>query len=77
MATKKEKKSVIWTVCYIIWEDGKDDDPWTATWFAYGRDASEAKANFLKGFHAHPEDFYGATEDTHISVDHVYRGFSC
>ena len=75
---KKEKKSVIWTVCYML-SDERDDptEPFTATWFAYGKTAEEAKANFLRDFHQRPEDFYGATEKTEIYVNHVFKGFSC
>ena len=74
---KKQKPSVIWTVCYMLWEDGHEDDPFTATWFAFGRNESEAKENFLKDFRNHPDDFYGATEKTNIYVSHAYKGFSC
>ena len=73
----KAKKSVIWTVCYILWEDSNPDDFWTATWFAYGKTEEEAKANFLQDFHRHPEDFYGATEKTNIEISHAFKGFSC
>lgn len=73
----KPKKSRIWTICYALWEDDDCDDPWTATWFAYGKDKAEATAHFLEDFHSHPEDFYGATEKTHITVCNVFPGFSC
>ena len=61
----------------MLWEDGQEDDPWTATWFAYGKTREEAKAHFLEDFHSHPEDFYGATADTNIYISHVVEGFSC
>ena len=38
----RKKQSVIWTICYVLWEDG-DEDPFTATWFAYGKTKEEAK----------------------------------
>lgn len=73
----RAKKSRIWTICYALWEDEECSDPWTATWFAYGKDRVEAKENFLKDFYSHPEDFYGATEKTHIYICNVVEGFSC
>ena len=73
---KKGKKSVCWTVCYILEFPG-DDEPFTATGFAYGKTAEEAKERFLRDFHQHPEDFYGATDETEIYISHVFKGFSC
>lgn len=75
---KREKKSVCWTVCYILSDPGDDPaEPFTATWFAYGKTAEEAKERFLRDFHSHPEDFYGATDETEIYISHVFKGFSC
>ena len=72
------KKSRIWTVCYILSDPGDDPaEPFTATWFAYGKTAQEAKESFLRDFHSHPEDFYGANENTQITVCRVFEGFSC
>jgi len=74
---RKKKHSVCWTICYALWEDDNCEDPWTATWFAYGRDKEEAKERFLQDFHSHPEDFYGATAETKIAICNVVEGFSC
>lgn len=72
------KKSRVWTVCYILSDPGDDPaEPFTATWFAYGKTAQEARESFLRDFHSHPEDFYGATEDTQITVCRVFEGFTC
>jgi len=67
-----------YTICYVLFGPEEDpDEPFTATWFSYGRDKAEAKESFLRDFHSHPEDFYGATEKTCVSVVNVVEGFSC
>ena len=66
-----------YTICYGLRNDDDPEDFFTATWFAYGRDKTEAKENFLKDFNRHPEDFYGATADTKITICNVVEGFSC
>lgn len=67
-----------YTICYALYDEKKDpEDFFTATWFAYGRDKAEAKESFLRDFHRHPEDFYGATPETQITVCNVVEGFSC
>ena len=74
----KAKRSRIWTICYILTDPGDDPaEPFTATWFAYGVDKADARQKFLADFHSHPEDFYGATEKTQITVCNVFEGFSC
>ena len=60
------KKSRIWTVCYFINSLSDDDGPYTATWFAYGKTADDAKRNFLLG-QENPDD---------ITIDRVFPGFS-
>ena len=65
-----------YTICYGLYDE-RDDDFFTATWFAYGRDKEEAKEKFLADFHRHPEDFYGATPETQIAICNVVEGFSC
>ena len=71
-------KSKIWTICYILSDPGDDpDEPFTATWFAYGKDKADARAKFLADFHRHPEDFYGATAETQIAICNVVEGFTC
>lgn len=71
-------KSKIWTICYILSDLGDDPaEPFTATWFAYGKDKADARAKFLADFHSHPEDFYGSTEETQITISHVVEGFTC
>ena len=72
----RQKKSRIWTICYALM-DPRDEEPFTATWFAYGKTRDEAKAKFLEDFHSHPEDFYGATPETQITICNVVEGFSC
>ena len=73
----RAKKSRIWTICYALYDDSEIGDFFTATWFAYGRDKAEAKENFLRDFHSHPEDFYGATKETNITICNVVEEFSC
>lgn len=65
------------TVCYVLWNDDDSEEFFSASWFAYGRDKAEARESFLRDFHSHPEDFYGATEETQIAVTNVVEGFSC
>ena len=74
---RAKKHSVAWTICYVLWDDNDVDEPFTATWFAYGKTKEEAREKFLADFHSHPEDFYGATPETKISVVNVVKGFSC
>lgn len=66
-----------YTICYALYDDSEIGDFFTATWFAYGRDKAEAKESFLRDFHRHPEDFYGATQETNITICNVVEGFSC
>lgn len=73
----RARKSCIWTICYALSGEGfATDEPFTATWFAYGRSAEEAADKFLRDFRGHPEDFYGATEETQIAICNVVKGFS-
>lgn len=73
----RTKKSRIWTICYALYDERDPEEFWTATWFAYGKDKAEAKEKFLRDFHSHPEDFYGATEETQITICNVVEGFTC
>lgn len=73
----REKKSVCWTICYALVDPKYEDGFWTATGFAYGKTKEDAKANFLRDYHEHPEDFYGATRKTEIQIVNVVKGFSC
>lgn len=72
----RAKKSRVWTICYALYNEG-DDDFFTATSFAYGKDKADAREKFLREFHSRPWDFYGATEETQITVCNVVEGFSC
>ena len=67
-----KKHSVCWTICYIVKVNDDTDDFYTATWFAYGRSAEEAKQNFLHEFCMNNE-----MEADDIYIDRVFEGFSC
>jgi len=75
----KAKKSKAWTICYALWDPAWSDDeePWTATWFAYGKTKEEARKNFREDFERHPEDFYGASPDWEMHIVNVVEGFTC
>ena len=74
----KHTPSKCYTICYALYDEKKDpEDFWTATWFSYGRNKEDAKDKFLRDFHSHPEDFYGATQETQITICNVIEGFSC
>lgn len=73
-----KRKSRIWTVCYVLWKDDEEDEPYTNSWFAYGATRDEAKANFLRDFERERENFYGGDDpDIKISVSNVVPGWSC
>lgn len=72
----KEKKSVIWTVCYLVYDEECIEDPWTETWFAYGRTAEEAKESFRRYWEREKDNFGYPPNYTQMSIDHVFRGFS-
>ncbi len=69
---RMKKHSVCWTICYAVKKWSTDEDPYTATWFAYGRSANEAKERFIRTFCAEEE-----MERDDISVLNVIEGFSC
>ena len=41
-----KRKSKCYTICYAILEGSDDMEPYTGTWFAYGRTKEEAKLPF-------------------------------
>ena len=75
----KAKRSRIWTVCYIMWNPEREEaEPYTNSWFAYGRDKEEARANFLRHFEQERENFYGGDDPRYqMSISHIFEGFSC
>lgn len=72
----RAKKSVCWTICYAVKDDTEDCGFYTATWFAYGKTAEEAKQNYLKE-KAYEEKYCGGDSVENISVLNVFKGFSC
>lgn len=74
---RMKKHSVCWTICYAFETPYDEDGFITATSFAYGRSKDEAKEKFLADFYRHPEDFYGADENTRVEVLNVIEGFAC
>jgi len=77
----KEKKSVIWTVGFIAYDENNMkecwEDPWTATWFAYGRTPEEAKESFRKYWERERENFGFPPNYTKMDIVHIHRGFTC
>ena len=71
----------MWTVCYILYrpEDIDNPDNWyTNSWFAFGCDKAEAKADFLRHYERERENFWGGDDPTiEISIANVFPGFSC
>lgn len=65
-----KKRSVCWTVCYAVKIRDDEDDFCTATWFAYGRSAEEAKQNFLNEFIINHEE-----EADDVVIIRVFEGF--
>ena len=73
---RPKKHSVTWTICYAInFPDANPDDIYTATWFAMGRTAEEAKQNFLKE-KAMEAEFCGGEPVEWFVVLNVIEGFS-
>lgn len=71
-----KRKSVCWTICYVLFNPNRpDDEPWTATSFSYGVDASDAKQRFLRYFEEQRENFTDCGDDQ-IAITNVVRGFS-
>lgn len=65
---RAKRHSVCWTICYVNRLFGED---YTATWFAYGKTAEEAKENFLRNMEASedaPREMF--------PVLNVFEGFS-
>ena len=67
-----KKHSVCWTICYAVKIRDDEDDFYTATWFAYGRSAEEAKQNFMRDFIINHEE-----EADDVIIVRVFEGFSC
>lgn len=71
-----KRKSKCYTICYVIREDSDDMEPYTGTWFAYGRTKEEAKASFLRE-REHLHEFCGEIPADRYVVVNVVEGFSC
>lgn len=75
----RQKKSRIWTVAYVMWKPGEEEEElYTNSWFAYGRDRAEARENFLRDFERERENFYGGDDpDMQIHIANIVPGWSC
>ena len=62
------RKSRTWTVCFAVDDPSCEDGFYTATWFAMGKTADEAKENFMSNLKYDPKNYH---------IVRVFEGFSC
>ena len=70
------RKSRTWTVCFAVDDPSCDDGFYTATWFAMGKTADEAKENFMSNL-KYEHDFCGGDDPKNYHIVRVFEGFSC